>query len=84
MFRLDQHAKHPYDIETHSSCDSPCTTLVDQNQTGLEFNREAIGDTALDDQDSVQNMDQQRFVEATGAAFVPIWSANSNSSSKHG
>ena len=31
------------------------------------------GDTALDDQGSVQNMDQQRFVEATGAAFVPIW-----------
>jgi thiamine pyrophosphate-dependent acetolactate synthase large subunit-like protein len=33
------------------------------------------GDTALDDQDSVQNMDQQRFVESTGAGFVPIWTA---------
>ena len=40
MFRFDQHTKHSYDIETHPSCDNPCTTLVDQNQTSSELHRE--------------------------------------------
>jgi thiamine pyrophosphate-dependent acetolactate synthase large subunit-like protein len=31
------------------------------------------GDTALNDKGSLQDMDQRRFVEATGAGFVPIW-----------
>ena len=33
------------------------------------------GDTALDDQGGSQQLDQQRFVEMTGAGFVPLWSA---------
>jgi acetolactate synthase I/II/III large subunit len=33
------------------------------------------GETALNDHDSVQRMDQQKFVDATGAGFVPLWSA---------
>jgi thiamine pyrophosphate-dependent acetolactate synthase large subunit-like protein len=33
------------------------------------------GDTALSDHDSVQQLDQQKFVDATGAGFVPLWSA---------
>jgi thiamine pyrophosphate-dependent acetolactate synthase large subunit-like protein len=33
------------------------------------------GDTALSDHDSVQQLDQAKFVDATGAGFVPIWSA---------
>lgn len=33
------------------------------------------GETALSDHDSVQQMDQAKFVDATGAGFVPIWSA---------
>src|ERR671937_480167 len=33
------------------------------------------GDTALGDHDSVQQLDQQKFVDATGAGFVPLWTA---------
>lgn len=33
------------------------------------------GDTALNEHDSVQQLDQQKFVEATGAGFVPLWTA---------
>ncbi|MCC7372513.1 MAG: thiamine pyrophosphate-binding protein [Chloroflexi bacterium] len=33
------------------------------------------GETALSDHDAVQKMDQQKFVDATGAGFVPIWTA---------
>jgi acetolactate synthase I/II/III large subunit len=33
------------------------------------------GDTALSDRDSVQQLDQRKFVDATGAGFVPLWSA---------
>lgn len=33
------------------------------------------GDTALNDHDSVQQLDQQKFVDATEAGFVPLWSA---------
>jgi thiamine pyrophosphate-dependent acetolactate synthase large subunit-like protein len=33
------------------------------------------GDTALSEHDSVQQLDQQKFVDATGAGFVPLWSA---------
>ena len=33
------------------------------------------GDTAPSDHDSVQQLDQQKFVDATGAGFVPLWSA---------
>ncbi|MDP8924017.1 MAG: thiamine pyrophosphate-binding protein [Chloroflexota bacterium] len=33
------------------------------------------GDTALNDHDSVQQLDQAKFVDATGAGFVPLWSA---------
>ncbi|MGE3913277.1 MAG: thiamine pyrophosphate-binding protein, partial [Chloroflexota bacterium] len=32
------------------------------------------GDTALSEHDSVQQLDQQKFVDATGAGFVPLWS----------
>jgi thiamine pyrophosphate-dependent acetolactate synthase large subunit-like protein len=31
------------------------------------------GDTALSEHDSVQQLDQAKFVDATGAGFVPIW-----------
>jgi acetolactate synthase I/II/III large subunit len=34
------------------------------------------GDTALSDHDSVQQYDQQKFVDATEAGFVPIWKAS--------
>ena len=33
------------------------------------------GETALSDHDGVQQMDQAKFVDATGAGFVPIWTA---------
>jgi thiamine pyrophosphate-dependent acetolactate synthase large subunit-like protein len=33
------------------------------------------GDTALSEHDSVQQLDQAKFVDATGAGFVPIWTA---------
>jgi len=33
------------------------------------------GDTALTEHDSVQKLDQAKFVDATEAGFVPIWSA---------
>src|SRR4051812_8999702 len=33
------------------------------------------GDTALSEHDSVQQMDQRKFVDATGAGFVPLWNA---------
>jgi thiamine pyrophosphate-dependent acetolactate synthase large subunit-like protein len=33
------------------------------------------GDTALSDHDSVQQYDQQKFVDATECGFVPIWNA---------
>jgi acetolactate synthase-1/2/3 large subunit len=33
------------------------------------------GDTALGEHDSVQQLDQQKFVDATGAGFVPLWTA---------
>ena len=33
------------------------------------------GDTALGESDSVQQFDQAKFVDATGAGFVPLWSA---------
>lgn len=33
------------------------------------------GETALGEHDSVQKMDQQKFVDATGAGFVPLWNA---------
>jgi len=33
------------------------------------------GDTALSEHDSVQQLDQQKFVDATGAGFVPLWNA---------
>ena len=33
------------------------------------------GETALGDHDSVQQYDQQKFVDATEAGFVPIWNA---------
>lgn len=32
------------------------------------------GDTALSEHESVQQMDQRKFVDATGAGFVPLWS----------
>src|SRR3954471_8675904 len=35
------------------------------------------GETALSDHDSVQQYDQQKFVDATEAGFVPIWNAGS-------
>jgi thiamine pyrophosphate-dependent acetolactate synthase large subunit-like protein len=31
------------------------------------------GDTPLGDSDSVQQLDQRKFVDATGAGFVPLW-----------
>ena len=34
------------------------------------------GDTALDDPDGVQQLDQARFAAATEAGFVPIWKAS--------
>src|SRR5688572_17413923 len=34
------------------------------------------GETALSDHDSVQKYDQQKFVDATEAGFVPIWKAS--------
>ncbi len=34
------------------------------------------GETALSDHDSVQQYDQQKFVDATEAGFVPIWKAS--------
>jgi thiamine pyrophosphate-dependent acetolactate synthase large subunit-like protein len=33
------------------------------------------GETALNEHDSVQKFDQQRFVEATECGFVPLWNA---------
>jgi acetolactate synthase I/II/III large subunit len=33
------------------------------------------GDTALGESDSVQQLDQAKFVDATGAGFVPLWTA---------
>src|SRR5688572_15945932 len=33
------------------------------------------GDTALGESDGVQQLDQAKFVDATGAGFVPLWTA---------
>ncbi|MFN8526674.1 MAG: thiamine pyrophosphate-binding protein [Chloroflexota bacterium] len=33
------------------------------------------GDTALSERDAVQQLDQQKFVDATEAGFVPLWNA---------